>query len=86
MADAVHNLTIYEREKLEVTNAQEILSSTDKEIFVRLSGEILQIHGENMKINKLIPEEKILCVNGKINGINYISKLTKKSFFKRVFK
>ena len=86
MVEAVHNLTIYEREKLEVTNVQEILSSTDKEIFVRLSSEILHVQGEDMKINKLLPEEKFLCVNGRITGINYISKLVKKSFFKRVFK
>ncbi len=86
MVENVHSLSIFDREKIEVSDAQEILSSTDKEIYVRLSGEILQIIGENMKINKLIPDEKSLSVNGKIKGVNYIAKLTKKSIFKKVFK
>ena len=86
MIEIGHNLSIFGREKVEVSDAQEILSSTDKEIYVKLSGEILQIIGEDMKINKLIPEEKLLSVNGKIKGVNYIAKLTKKSIFKKVFK
>ena len=54
MIDNGHNLTIYNREKIEVEDAYEILSSTEKEIYVKLSNEILQIVGEDMKINKLI--------------------------------
>lgn len=86
MIEKGHNLTIYNREKIEVEDAYEILSSTEKEIYVKLSNEILQIVGEDMKINKLIPEDKTLSVVGKINGINYVSKTSKKSFFKKVFK
>ena len=86
MVECAHNLCIYGRERIEVGDVQEILSSTDKEIYVKLSAEVLQILGDNMKINKLVPDEKILSVNGKINGVNYISKLVKKSFFKKVFK
>lgn len=81
-----HILTIFEREKLEVSQAEEIISSTEKEIFIKLEKEVLQILGEGLKINKLIPENKTLSVTGKINGINYISKMAKKSLFKKVFK
>lgn len=86
MEENNHILTIISREKLEVTEAEEIISSTDKEIFVRLKQDILQITGESLKINKLSPESKSLAVSGKIVGINYISKMAKKSFFKKVFK
>lgn len=86
MEDNNHILTIFEREKLEITQAVEIVSSTEKEIFVKLEKDVLQILGEGLKINKLIPESKTLSVSGKINGINYISKLNKKSLFKKVFK
>lgn len=86
MEEKGHSLTIYEREKLEVTEAVEVISSTEKEIYVKLENDILQILGEGLKINKLIPESKMLSVSGKICGLNYISKLTKKSFFKKVFK
>ena len=86
MSENNHCLSIHCRERLDITDALEIISSTDKEIFVQLSGEILQIFGERMKINKLIPEEKLLTVVGKINGLNYISKISKKTFLKKVFK
>lgn len=86
MEEIAHNLTIFEREKIELTQAVEIISSTEKEIFVRLEKDILQIVGEKLKINKLIPEEKILSISGKINGLSYTSRLTKKSLFKKVFK
>lgn len=81
-----HILTIFDREKIEVTQAIEILSSTEKEIFVKLEKDILQITGEGLKINKLAPENKTLCVVGKIVGLNYTSKLAKKSLLKKVFK
>lgn len=81
-----HSLTIFEREKIEVTQAVEIISSTEKEIYVRLEKDILQIVGDKLKINKLIPEEKMLSVSGRVDGLKYISKLTKKSLFKKVFK
>ena len=86
MAESNHSLVIYNREKIEVGDVLEILSSTEKEIYVKLSSEILQIFGERMKINKLSPDDKSLCVNGRINGVNYISKVAKKSFLKKVFK
>lgn len=86
MEDNNHLVTIYEREKLEITQAIEIISSTDKEIYVKLEDEIMQILGESLKINKLVPENKVLSISGKINGLNYISKSSKKSLFKKVFK
>lgn len=86
MEDNNQILTIFAREKLEVTSAVEILSSTEKEIFVKLENDVLQISGEGMKINKLVPENKSLSVSGKINGLNFISKMAKKSLFKKVFK
>lgn len=86
MEEVNHTLSIFNRERLDVTSALEILSSSEKEVFVRLEKEILQIFGEDLKINKLIPESKTLNITGKINGINYISKMAKKSIFKKVFK
>lgn len=81
-----HNLTIFDREKIELSGAIEIISSTEKEIYVKLEKDVLQILGENLKINKLIPESKEMSVTGKVNGLNYISKMTKKSILKKVFK
>lgn len=77
---------IYNRERIDVSGVIEVLSSTDREIFVKLKDSFLQIVGEKMTITKLVPEQKLFSVSGRINGLNYSNKLTKKSFFGKVFK
>lgn len=86
MEQTIHNVMISEREKIELSGACEIISSTEKEIYIKLEKDILQIFGENLKINKLIPESKEMSISGKINGLNYVSNLSKKSILKKVFK
>jgi hypothetical protein len=79
-------IEIDNRKIINVSCVDEVLSSTEKELYARLDRDILQITGEGLKIIKLEPEEKILVVSGKINGLVFTSKLNKKSFFKRLFK
>ena len=79
-------IEIDNRKVINVSCVDEVLSSTEKELYARLDRDILQITGEGLKIIKLEPEEKILVVSGKINGLVFTSKLNKKSFFKRLFK
>ena len=80
------NVNIFNREKIEVSGVVEVLSSTDKEVFLKLDGVIACITGEKMKIVKLLPEEKLLLVSGVILGISFKNKIQKKSILKRVFK
>lgn len=79
-------IEIDNRKIINVSCVDEVLSSTEKELYARLDRDILQITGEGLKIIKLEPEEKILVVSGKINGLLFTSKLNKKSLFKRLFK
>lgn len=79
-------IELLEREKLNVVGAIEVLSATDKEATIKLDGCYLCVTGSGISIVKLVPEEKFLSLSGHIDGINYISKLTKKSFFGKVFK
>ena len=79
-------IEILDRKTINVSGVEEVLSSTEKEVFVKIEKEILQILGEGMKIVKLVPEEKILVVSGLINGIMISSRPNKKSLFKKVFK
>ena len=81
-----HSVSISGRDKIEVLGVSEIFSSTDKEIYAKLEDSVMLIVGEKMTITKLIPEEKLLSVSGIINGVNYVEKLTKKSFLGKVFK
>ncbi len=79
-------IEIDNRKVINVSCVDEVLSSTEKELYARLDRDILQITGEGLKIIKLEPEEKVLVVSGKINGLLFTSKLNKKSLFKRLFK
>ncbi len=82
----VHSVEILSREKINIVGAVEVLSSTDKEATIKLEDGYMVICGVGLTILKLIPEAKELSFEGKIEGIKYISKLTKKSFFGKVFK
>lgn len=80
------HIQIYDRQKIEVLGAKEIISSTEKEVFVKLGDGNMRIDGVGLTILKLVPEEEILIISGQINGINFQTKMTKKSILGRVFK
>ena len=80
------NIEIIDRKVVNVNQVEEVLSSTEKEVFVKVEKDILQILGDGLKIIKLVPEDKVLVVSGKVNGLMFSSKLTKKSLLGRVFK
>lgn len=82
----IHTVNIYNREKIEVVGATEIISSTDKEIIAKLQDSYMFILGSGLTISKLVPEESFLVASGKILGIKYQDKITKKSFLSKVFK
>ena len=80
------NIEIIDRKVVNVNQVEEVLSSTENEVFVKVEKDILQILGDGLKIIKLVPEDKVLVVSGKVNGLMFSSKLTKKSLLGRVFK
>ena len=79
-------INIFDRQKIEIQGALEIISSTEKEIYVKLLSGIMLIFGEGLTIQKLLPEEEMLVVSGRVDGVNFKSKQTKKSLFGKVFK
>ena len=79
-------INIFDRQKIEIQGALEIISSTEKEIYVKLLSGIMLILGEGLTIQKLLPEEEMLIVSGRVDGVNFKSKQTKKSLFGKVFK
>ncbi|MBP3581681.1 MAG: YabP/YqfC family sporulation protein [Clostridia bacterium] len=82
----VHQVSIFDRKKMDIVGAVEVLSSTEKEVHIKLQDGFMKITGERLTIQKLIPNEFLLSLSGEIGGIGYSSRLTKKSFFKKVFK
>ena len=80
------DVNILNREKIIVTGVAEIISSTDKEINLKLENSFMQIVGEKLTILKLEPEQKVLCIKGFVVGLTYHTKHKKKTFFGKVFK
>lgn len=77
---------IYDRSKIEMTGVIEVISSTDKEVYVKLGDSVGCVVGEKMTITKLVPEDQLLVVSGNIFGVSFKAKLQKKSLLKKVFK
>lgn len=82
----VQYVNILNRERIDISGVLEVLSSTDKEIYVKLEDVVGVVIGEKMTITKLVPEEKVLSVSGRIVGVSFQNQLQKKSFLKKVFK
>lgn len=81
-----HTVEILSRKKINIVGTLEVLSSTDKEATIKLEDGYMVIVGTGLSILKLIPEEESVSFEGNIGVVKYISKLTKKSFFGKVFK
>ena len=82
----VQYVNILNRERIDISGVLVVLSSTDKEIYVKLEDVVGVVIGEKMTITKLVPEEKVLSVSGRIVGVSFQNQLQKKSFLKKVFK
>ncbi len=82
----IHSVNIYNREKITVAGATEVLSSTDKEIIVKLKDSYMFVSGTGLTILKLVPEEEELIAQGTVTGLRYENKYTKKSLLSKVFK
>ena len=82
----LHTASIINREKIEITGAVEVLSSTDTNIVARICDYVMEIYGSGLRVAKLVPENGELIVTGKINDVKYDSKINKKTFLGKVFK
>ncbi len=82
----LHTVNLQIREKAEIVGVVEVVSSTEREIIAKLEDSFLHIFGSELKITKLVPEDMLLECRGKILGLEYTGKLTKKSLFGKVFK
>lgn len=80
-----HNITIENRAKTTITGVAEVLSATGGGVYIKLFDGHLEISGENLKVEKLSPEEKLLVMSGTVNSLRY-NTATSKNFFKKLFK
>ena len=65
----IQNLVLENREKLNVSGVNDVLSFDDQVVIMETELGLLTIKGENLKINKLNIDTTEVIVEGKINNL-----------------
>ena len=86
MRESNHILTLDNNERAIITGVVEVVSSTDKAVVARTDTVTFQLSGQNLRVSKLLPEEKLCQVDGDIYKLEYNKSMQGKNFFKRIFK
>ena len=81
-----HILTLDNNKKAIMTGVVEVVSSSDRAVVARTDTVTFQLSGENLRVSKLVPEEKLCQVDGDIYKLEYNKSIRGKNLFKRIFK
>lgn len=81
-----HNVMIDNNKKAVITGVIEVISSTEKAVVAKTHEHTFQIVGDNLRVSKLVLEEKLLHVEGDIVKLEYSKTMQKKNLLKRLFK
>lgn len=67
----LQNLILENREKLNVSGVNDVLSFDDQVVIIETELGLLTVKGENLKINKLNIDTSEVIVEGKIDNLSY---------------
>lgn len=82
-----HNCILEDRNRLSVSGVDDVGSFDEQTIVATTQCGELTIHGEKLHITKLSLEVGELCIEGRINSLQYADVIEKNSgFFARVFR
>lgn len=81
-----HTICMENQTNLRITGVLEVISATDKGILCKLSHSQLQIVGENLRVEKLAPEENLLIIVGAVCSIKYSGGQKNNNLFKKLFR
>ena len=85
----VQNLVLESREKLTITGVLDVLSFDDEVVVVETDLGLLNVKGDNLRINKLSIDTSEVIVEGSINSLAYSEKSKDKkdsSILGKIFK
>ena len=71
LTNVIQNLVLENREKLNVSGVNDVLSFDDQVVIVETELGLLTVKGENLKINKLSIDTSEVIVEGRINNLTY---------------
>ena len=86
--NVIQNLVLENREKLNVSGVNDVLSFDDQVVIMETELGLLTIKGENLKINKLSIDTSEVIVEGRINNLTYSDHQAKTEggIFGKIFK
>lgn len=76
----------YESGRIFITGVLNVDSFDEKEAELRLHGSSLTIRGSDFKMEEMEVKSGIMCIEGRLNSLNYHEKMEKMSLVKRLFK
>ena len=84
----IQNLILENREKLNVSGVNDVLSFDDQVVIMETELGLLTVKGENLKINKLNIDTTEVIVEGRINNLTYSEHQAKSEggIFGKIFK
>ncbi len=85
----IQNLVLENREKLTITGVLDVLSFDDEIVVVETDLGLLNVKGDNLRINKLSIDTSEVIVEGTINNLSYLEKTSDKkgsSLLGKIFK
>ena len=88
VSGVIQNLILENREKLNVSGVNDVLSFDDEVVIMETELGLLTIKGENLKINKLNIDTSEVIVEGKISNLAYSDHQAKSEggIFGKIFK
>ena len=81
-----HTLMLDNRENLVITGAEDVNGFNEETVSVTTSDGTLIIRGSSLHIGKLNLETGDVCIDGKINAIQYVGSDRSRSGFSRLFR
>lgn len=74
-----HSLTLEERKKLDLSGVDDVLGFDESSVLLRTSAGMLTVEGEQLHIQHMSVDSGELSIEGKINGLIYVDKTTRKN-------
>ena len=71
MTGVIQNLILENREKLNISGVNDVLSFDDQVVIMETELGLLTVKGENLKINKLSIDTSEVVIDGRINNLLY---------------
>ncbi len=74
-----HSLTLEDRRKLDLSGVDDVLGFDESSVLLRTSAGMLTVEGEQLHIRHMSVDCGELSIEGKINGLIYVDKTTRKN-------